>query len=117
MSDKIHNSFVLASDHAGYDLKEQIKFYLENNNFKVKDLGPFNNDSVDYPDYGKVLGDFIASNKNIIGIMLESNLNPGSQSLNSDITDLEYGVSITDKCVGWEKTEEIILQANEQLST
>ena len=43
LSDKIHNSFVLASDHAGYDLKEQIKFYLENNNFKVKDLGPFNN--------------------------------------------------------------------------
>jgi ribose 5-phosphate isomerase B len=70
LSYKIHNSFVLASDHAGYDLKEQIKFYLENNNFKVKDLGPFNNDSVDYPDYGKVLGDFIASNKNIIGIAI-----------------------------------------------
>ena len=70
MSDKIHNSFVLASDHAGYDLKEQIKFYLENNNFKVKDLGPFNNDSVDYPDYGKLLGEVIKNNNNTLGIAI-----------------------------------------------
>ena len=70
MSDKIHNSFVLASDHAGYDLKEQIKFYLENNNFKVKDLGPFNNDSVDYPDYGKLLGGVIKNNNNTLGIAI-----------------------------------------------
>ena len=70
MSDKIHNSFVLASDHAGYDLKEQIKFYLENNNFKVKDLGPFNNDSVDYSDYGKLLGGVIKNNNNTLGIAI-----------------------------------------------
>ena len=70
MSDKIHNSFVLASDHAGYDLKEQIKFYLEKNNFKVKDLGPFNNDSVDYPDYGKLLGGVIKNNNNTLGIAI-----------------------------------------------
>ena len=70
MSDKIHNSFVLASDHAGYDLKEQIKFYLENNNFKVKDLGSFNNDSVDYPDYGKLLGGVIKNNNNTLGIAI-----------------------------------------------
>ena len=67
MLDK-YNSFVIASDHAGYDLKQQIKSYLEKHNYKVKDLGPFNNDSVDYPDYGKALGDFIVSNKNFIGI-------------------------------------------------
>ena len=70
MSDKIHNSFVLASDHAGYDLKEQIKFYLESNNFKVKDLGSFNNDSVDYPDYGKLLGKVIKNNNNTLGIAI-----------------------------------------------
>ena len=69
MLDK-YNSFVLASDHAGYDLKEQIKFYLENNNFKVKDLGPFNNDSVDYPDYGKLLGGVIKNNNNTLGIAI-----------------------------------------------
>ena len=70
MSDKIHNSFVLASDHAGYDLKEQIKFYLENNNFKVKDLGPFNNDSVDYPDYGHKVAINVAQHKTDKGIVL-----------------------------------------------
>ena len=70
MQSKIQNSFVLASDHAGYDLKEQIKFYLENNNFKVKDLGPFNNDSVDYPDYGKLLGGVIKNNNNTLGIAI-----------------------------------------------
>ena len=67
MLDK-YNSFVLASDHAGYNLKQQIKIYLENNNFEVKDLGPFNTDSVDYPDYGKVLGDFIINNNDTLGI-------------------------------------------------
>ena len=69
MSDK-NNSFVLASDHAGYGLKEQIKAYLENNNYNVKDLGPFNTDSVDYPDYGKLLGDFIISNNNTLGVAI-----------------------------------------------
>ena len=67
MSDR-YNSFVIASDHAGYDLKQQIKSYLEKHNYAIKDLGPFNTDSVDYPDYGKVLGDFIVGNKNFIGI-------------------------------------------------
>ena len=67
MSDR-YNSFVIASDHAGYGLKQQIKSYLEKHNYTIKDLGPFNTDSVDYPDYGKALGDFIVSNKNFIGI-------------------------------------------------
>jgi ribose 5-phosphate isomerase B len=67
LSDR-YNSFVIASDHAGYDLKQQIKSYLEKHNYTIKDLGPFNTDSVDYPDYGKALGDFIVGNKSFIGI-------------------------------------------------
>ena len=63
-------TLVLASDHAGYDLKEKIKNYLENNNFNIRDLGPFNEDSVDYPDYGDILGKFILENKNSIGIAI-----------------------------------------------
>ena len=42
---------VIASDHAGYDLKEIIKKYLIENNFKIKDLGCNSHDSVNYPDY------------------------------------------------------------------
>ena len=70
MQSQIQKTLVLASDHAGYDLKEKIKTYLENNNFNIRDLGPFNEDSVDYPDYGNILGQFILENKNSIGIAI-----------------------------------------------
>ena len=70
MQSQIQKTLVLASDHAGYDLKENIKTYLENNNFNIKDLGPFNEDSVDYPDYGNMLAKFILENKNSIGIAI-----------------------------------------------
>ena len=70
MQSEIQKILVLASDHAGYDLKENIKTYLESNNFNIKDLGPFNEDSVDYPDYGNILGKFILENKNSIGIAI-----------------------------------------------
>ncbi len=70
MQSEIQKTLVLASDHAGYDLKENIKTYLESNNFYIKDLGPFNEDSVDYPDYGNMLGKFILENKNSIGIAI-----------------------------------------------
>ena len=70
MQSEIQKTLVLASDHAGYDLKENIKTYLESNNLNIKDLGPFNEDSVDYPDYGNMLGKFIIENKNSIGIAI-----------------------------------------------
>ena len=67
---EIQKTFVLASDHAGYDLKEKIKSYLKNKNFNIKDLGPFDNSSVDYSDYGKNLGQYIIKNKTSIGIAI-----------------------------------------------
>ena len=65
--------------------------------------------------FKEVIEQRLAGNEKIIGIMLEGNINPGNQSL-GNIEDLEFGVSITDKCVGWEKTEEIILEANNLLN-
>ena len=59
----------------------------------------------------------LAGNKNIVGLMLESNLSAGNQTLTSDLTKLKYGLSITDGCIGWEETERLILSAHEQLST
>ena len=52
--------------------------------------------------------------KNIIGIMLESNLVEGNQKINSR-EKLKYGQSITDSCIGWNETEEIILSLDEIL--
>ena len=57
-----------------------------------------------------------AGNADIIGCMLESNLNPGSQSLNGSIEDLQYGVSITDACIGWDETEALLRDAHAKLA-
>jgi 3-deoxy-7-phosphoheptulonate synthase len=46
-------------------------------------------------------------NSAIIGMMLESHLHPGSQPITAE---LQYGVSITDACIGWETTEELLLE-------
>lgn len=51
----------------------------------------------------------------LLGAMLESNLCEGRQSIPEDISQLQYGVSVTDACLGWEKTEELILWAHEKL--
>lgn len=48
---------------------------------------------------------------NIIGLMLESNLKAGNQKIQKDKNKLLYGVSVTDKCIGWEETKELILHA------
>ena len=43
----------IASDHAGYKLKEEIKNFLIYKNISIIDLGPANDNSVDYPDFAK----------------------------------------------------------------
>ena len=55
-------------------------------------------------------------NSGIFGAMLESNLKSGRQDITADIRDLIPGVSITDECVGWEDTEQLIMEAYQALS-
>lgn len=47
-------------------------------------------------------------NTSIFGLMLESNINEGNQKLPTDLSQLKYGVSLTDKCINWEDTESAI---------
>ena len=47
-------------------------------------------------------------NQSIIGIMLESHLNEGNQSSDLPVDQMQYGVSITDACINWESTEELL---------
>ncbi|CAI8048582.1 Chorismate mutase AroH [Geodia barretti] len=55
----------------------------------------------------------VDGNAGIIGVMLESNINPGSQKINGDFSKLEeYGVSITDPCIGWQETEDLLRLAS-----
>jgi len=49
-----------------------------------------------------------AGNKSIIGVMLESNLVEGNQPIPDDLSEIRYGVSITDACIGWETTESLL---------
>ena len=60
----------LASDHAGFDLKEKIKKFLIKKKIKVVDLGPKNNNSVDYPDYAKKVAKNVSSKKSNVGILV-----------------------------------------------
>lgn len=59
--------FILASDHGGYNLKKQIKEYLELKKFDVDDLG-CNGESSSYAEYGKKLAEKVIKKKNSLGI-------------------------------------------------
>lgn len=55
-------------------------------------------------------------NTSIIGLMIESNLNHGNQPIPADLSELKYGVSVTDGCIDWETTEKLITTMHDQLS-
>jgi ribose 5-phosphate isomerase B len=78
-------TIAVASDHAGFDLKEILKSDLQAAGYAVLDLGTNSTASVDYPDYGVAMGEVIASGKagrgvlvcgSGIGISIAANRNP-----------------------------------------
>jgi len=60
----------LSSDHAGYKLKEQIKLYLLKKKISFNDIGPYNDDRVDYPDFAHKVAKKVKTNKNNFGILV-----------------------------------------------
>ena len=77
------------------------------NSMKNPDLQPF------------VLNDcitqIVSGNKSICGVMLESNINAGNQKIPADLSQLKYGVSVTDACIDWETTEHALRMTNRRL--
>jgi len=61
---------ILASDHAGFKLKEEIKRFLIKKRKKILDLGTKNTNSVDYPDFAHRLSAKIKKNNNQFGILV-----------------------------------------------
>ncbi|MDH5219272.1 MAG: 3-deoxy-7-phosphoheptulonate synthase [Gammaproteobacteria bacterium] len=57
----------------------------------------------------------IEGNKSIVALMLESNIGWGNQSIPEDLSQLKYGVSVTDACIDWETTEKCIRESAEKL--
>ena len=78
------------------------------------------NSSKDYRRQSEVWRDVIqqraAGNEEIVGLMLESNLVEGAQSLTEDLSKLKYGVSITDGCISIEETASLLREARKVLS-
>lgn len=60
----------LASDHAGFELKQKVKNYLEQIGVRSEDFGTFKADSVDYADYGILAARAVAKNKADRGILI-----------------------------------------------
>jgi 3-deoxy-7-phosphoheptulonate synthase len=56
-------------------------------------------------------------NRSIVGMMLESHLRGGNQPIPKDLSQLEYGKSVTDPCIDWETTESLLLRMHAALQT
>jgi len=65
------NKIYIGSDHAGFELKEKIKTYLEGLNYQVVDKGAFSFDPTDdYPDFIIPVAEAVVSEKNSLGVIL-----------------------------------------------
>jgi ribose 5-phosphate isomerase B len=60
----------IGSDHGGYELKKEVITHLEKRSIEVIDLGTNSTESVDYPEYGQAVGEYIAEGKADCGIVI-----------------------------------------------
>ena len=70
MPDSSKPRIVVGSDHAGFRAKEIIKKYLEGAGYLVDDMGTHSEESVDYPDYAKSVGECVAAAKGALGVLV-----------------------------------------------
>ena len=63
-------SIGMASDHAGYTLKQQLKLYLESKGYQIKDFGSYSVESSDYPDFAHSLAYSVEKGECDLGITL-----------------------------------------------
>ncbi len=63
-------TIAIGSDHAGFEHKEALKKWLENNGYSVKDFGTHSLDSVDYPDFAHPVADAVEKNEVDSGMLL-----------------------------------------------
>jgi ribose 5-phosphate isomerase B len=60
---------VVGSDHAGFRAKETIKKFLEGAGYRVEDVGTHSEESVDYPDFARAVGERVAADQNSLGVL------------------------------------------------
>ncbi len=66
--------------------------------------------------FHNVVAQRLSGNPDLVGLMVESHLHGGRQDLGNDPSALKYGISITDACMSWEETEEMLTQAHKTLA-
>jgi 3-deoxy-7-phosphoheptulonate synthase len=54
-------------------------------------------------------------NRSIVGVMIESFLEAGNQPIPADLSELRYGCSVTDACIGWDTTEALLRETADTL--
>ncbi len=62
-----------------------------------------------------VANQILEGNQSIVGLMVESNINAGNQSIPQDLSKLQYGVSVTDGCIAWDSTAAAIRSMHKKL--
>jgi RpiB/LacA/LacB family sugar-phosphate isomerase len=67
---KLKSDIVLASDHGGFELKEDIREYLIQEGYQVQDLGPPAQESVDYPLFGSKIAELVSRGEAERGILI-----------------------------------------------
>lgn len=67
-----HGTLVIGSDHGGYQLKEQLKPFIETLGFTVMDIGTTTEEACDYPDYAFAVAKLVSSGDASRGIMIDS---------------------------------------------
>ena len=60
----------IGSDHAGFQLKNQVIDYLIAKGFDIRDFGCFSEDSIDYPDFGHPVAKLVEENEGMLGILI-----------------------------------------------
>lgn len=60
----------IGSDHAGFEMKEEIKKYLEEKGYEVKDYGTYSTESCDYPEFGEKVGRAVANGECEEGVLI-----------------------------------------------
>ena len=86
------------------DLSDRIMIDCSHGNSKKQQV---NQPSV----FNNVMHQINSGTNRILGVMLESNLHAGNQSIPANLSDLEYGISVTDECMDWDTTESLIRDA------
>ena len=62
-----------------------------------------------------VVSQIVAGNRSIVGVMIESNLVAGNQSIQADLSKMTYGCSVTDGCIDWDSTAQMLREAAQRL--